>query len=102
MDANSGIFTVQQPGIYHFSFSGLFYALNGHGINAYITRQRGNVVKYLGRSKADTDERGIGKFFRDDLKVFFCFDSVKNRFEKPKLYEKDGSAVNENTILNKF
>ena len=60
MDAKSGIFTVKFPGIYHFSFTGLFYAMNGHGINAHIKRQRGNSVITLGTSKADTNENGIG------------------------------------------
>jgi len=67
MDANSGIFTVNVPGVYHFSFTGLFHALNGHGINADIIREQGNKVWHLGTSKTDTNENSwpLGK--DDDL-----------------------------------
>ena len=51
-------FYFQVPGVYHFSFTGLFHALNGHGINAHIIWERGREVRHLGSSKADTNENG--------------------------------------------
>ena len=55
----------QVPGVYHFSFTGLFHALNGHGINAHIIWERGREVRHLGSSKADTNENGWpGKYGR--------------------------------------
>ena len=56
----------QIPGIYHFSFTGLFHALNGHGINAHIIRERRNNVQHLGSSKTDTNENSwpLGMYYK--------------------------------------
>ena len=63
MDISRGVFTVQTPGIYHLSFTGLFHAENGHGITADIVKEsRGGVKTHLGRSTTDVDENGfLGK-----------------------------------------
>ena len=55
--------------MYHLSFTGLFHAENGHGVNADIVRKTSyGTVEYLGRSAADINE--ISTFF-----------SSGNRFE---------------------
>ena len=48
---------LQVPGIYHISFTGLFHALQGHGLNADIILNRNGKETPLGRSSADTNEK---------------------------------------------
>ena len=56
------VLTFQIPGVYHLSFTGLFHAENGHGVNADIVRKTPyGRVEYLGRSAADINE--ISTFF---------------------------------------
>ena len=53
---------MQVPGVYHLSFTGLFHAENGHGVNADIVRVTKSGEKdYLGRASADINE--ISTFF---------------------------------------
>ena len=55
-------FDIQVPGVYHLSFTGLFHAENGHGVNADIVRVTpSGKTDYLGRSAADINE--ISTFF---------------------------------------
>ena len=56
------VFCQKVPGVYHLSFTGLFHAENGIGVNADIvhTTPSGR-TEYLGRSAADINE--ISTFF---------------------------------------
>ncbi|TRY74944.1 hypothetical protein TCAL_01261 [Tigriopus californicus] len=59
MDRESGTFKVKKQGVYRLSFTGLFNAQNGHRVTADIMRRnRNNVLDFLGRSAAETNEAG--------------------------------------------
>ena len=61
--------------MYHLSFTGLFHAENGHGVNADIVRKTPyGKVEYLGRSAADINE--ISTFFSSG--IFPLCITVKN------------------------
>ncbi len=49
--------SLKVPGIYHLSFTGLFHAYQGHGLNADIILRRAGRDRPLGRSSADTNEK---------------------------------------------
>jgi len=64
MDANTGIFKVQEPGVYQITFTGFFVSLRGHMVSADIYLRTGEKDEIIGRSSAKTDEDGV--FGRDD------------------------------------
>ena len=60
MDPKTGVFTAQESGIYHISFTGLFHAESGHGLSADIVKKTKNgQTKHLGRSTADIGENSF-------------------------------------------
>ena len=84
MSPTSGVFTVQEDGVYQFTFTGFIVALKGHmvgdenswiliknnqnilhQISADIYLRRGNKSTVLGRGSAKSDENGFG--VDDDL-----------------------------------
>lgn len=59
MDKSTGNFHVKKAGVYRLSFTGLFNAQNGHRVTADIMRRnKNNVLDFLGRSAAETNEAG--------------------------------------------
>jgi len=64
MDANTGIFKVQESGVYQITFTGFFVSLRGHMVSADIYLRTGEKDEIIGRSSAKTDEDGV--FGRDD------------------------------------
>ena len=62
--------------MYHLSFTGLFHAENGHGVNADIVRKTPyGRVEYLGRSAADINE--ISTFFSSGNRFSAMFHGEK-------------------------
>ena len=75
MDANTGIFKVQESGVYQITFTGFFVSLRGHMVNiidivtnwtfsfiqvsADIYLRTGEKDEIIGRSSAKTDEDGV-------------------------------------------
>ena len=74
MDANTGIFKVQEPGVYQITFTGFFVSLRGHmvalnviviilysstQVSADIYLRTGEKDEIIGRSSAKTDEDGV-------------------------------------------
>ena len=48
---------LQAPGVYHLSFTGLFYAKNGKSVHAQIVRMNSTgIIEYLGYLSAVTNE----------------------------------------------
>ena len=58
MDPASGVFKVQEPGVYQFTFTGFFVSLKGHMVSTDIYLRRGKDDKIIGRGSAKSEENG--------------------------------------------